>query len=242
MSFIRYLIAALLLLFTIISTLSAQQEGKKHILEDFENEEVGSLPVSWYDRDGDKKLPDLGSEIRDQFKYRVVEEDGNKYLKYEGTRAKHINYPLADKDHINIYETPILTWKVRAWQWPDGGNEDTDSRNDAVMSIYVVFDFGRVALVKKVPKSIRYTWSTTLDKGTELSKLFGNQKIVVLESGDVKKGEWVTFKRNIVEDYRRLFGDDPPGQPLAILILSDGDSTGSWVEADYDDIILKAAE
>jgi hypothetical protein len=77
-----------------------------------------------------------------------------------------------------------------------------------------------------------------LEKGTELSKFFGNQKVVVVESGDERTGKWITFKRNIVEDYRRLFGDDPPKNPIAILILSDGDSTYSWAEADYDDIKL----
>lgn len=211
------------------------------MLEDFENEELGSLPSNWYDRDGDKKLPAYRQSIRDEFKYKIVkEENGNKYLEYQGTRAKHLNYPLANKEYIDIYETPVLSWKARVWQLPENANEDNDSRNDVVMSVYVVFDFGRVALFKKVPKSIRYTWSSTLEKGTEISKLFGNQKIVVLESGKENTGKWITFERNIVEDYRRLYGDDPPSQPLAILILSDGDSTGSWVKADYDDILLKA--
>lgn len=218
----------------------SQGSGKVLVLEDFENERLGALPSEWYDRDGDKRLWEYQEDARDEFKYKIAREDGNQYLNYEGTRAKHINYPLANKDYIDIYETPVLSWKARAWQLPENANEDSDSRNDAVMSIYVVFDFGRVALFKKVPKSIRYTWSTTLEKGTEISKLFGNQKIVVLESGKENQGKWITFERNIVEDYRRLFGDDPPSQPLAILILSDGDSTGSWVKADYDNILLKA--
>lgn len=219
---------------------STYESSGIHILEDFENEEIGTLPSEWYDRDGNNKLPEFDSEFRSDFKYQIEEEEGNKFLKFEGTRAKHINYPLKDKDEVNIYETPILSWRSRVWQLPQKANEDIEDRNDAVMSVYVVFGFGRVALVKKVPKTIRYTWSTSLDEGTELSKLFGNQKIIVLESGEENTGEWQTFERNIVEDYRRLYGDDPPERPLAILILSDGDSTGSWVVADYDDIMLKA--
>ena len=102
---------------------------------------------------------------------------------------------------------------------------------------YVVFDLGRV-LFKKVPKSIRYTWSSSLPKGKEMSKFFGNQKIVVVGSGSRGTGGWKTFRRDIVEDYKRLFGDDPPETPLAILVLSDGDNTDSVAEADYDDIML----
>src|SRR5699024_6740081 len=104
--------------------------------------------------------------------------------------------------------------------------EDKDALNDVAASIYVVFDMGHV-LFKKVPKSIRYTWSSTLPEGTELSKLFGNQRIIVMGSGEKNIGTWQTFERNIVEDYKRLFGDNPPKRPLAILILSDGDSTDS---------------
>jgi hypothetical protein len=52
-------------------------------------------------------------------------------------------------------------------------------------------------------------------------------------------GKWVTFERNIVKDYKRLFGDMPPKKPLAILILSDGDSTGDRAIAGYDNIMLK---
>lgn len=217
------------------------------LLESFEDETVGELPGSWYDRDGNKSLPEHRSEERATYKYVIAENDGNNFLRYEGTRAKHINFPLIneDKDNIygiNIFETPILSWKVRAHALPENANEDDNDRNDSVASIYVAFDMGRIALFKKVPKTIRYTWSTTLDEGTELSKFFGNQKIVVIESGHERAGKWVTFERNIVKDYQRLFGDNPPKTPMAIIILSDGDSTGSYVKADYDDIMLKQEE
>lgn len=247
---IIYVFALFLTLWlTEVSIISAQQprqlENGDILLESFDNDSVGELPLEWYDRDGNKKLKNHARKFTKNYKYKVLQENGDKFLRYEGTRAKHINFPLINKDKdniygIDIYETPILSWKVRAHELPENANEDSSDRNDSVASIYVVFDMGRVALFKKVPKSIRYTWSTTLQEGTETSKLFGNQKIVVVESGEENTGNWVTFERNIVEDYRRLFGDDPPNTPLAILILSDGDSTGSFVKADYDDIMLKS--
>lgn len=209
------------------------------LLEDFESYSPGMIPKDWYNQTGDRRPAFYDEEDKEGYKYRVAEEDGNKFLRYQGEVAKHLNFPLVNKD-INIHETPVLSWKWRVFDLPEGGNEDDDNRNDVAASIYVIFDMGRVALVKKVPKSIRYTWSTTLEEGKELSKFYGNQKIVVVESGPVRKGEWLTFERNIVEDYKRLFGDSPPKNPLAILILSDGDNTRSRVKADYDDIILKS--
>lgn len=214
------------------------------LLEDFEEDAVGKFPIGWYDRNGNKQLLLHDPKVVEDYNYKISQENGNKFLRYQGVSAKHINFPLINKDKenvydINIYETPVLSWKVRAHSLPENANEDDNDRNDAVASVYVVFDFGRIALFKKVPKTIRYTWSTTLKEGTKTSKLFGNQQIVVVKSGKEDMGEWVTFERNLVEDYRRVFGDDPPETPLAILILSDGDSTGSYVKADYDDFILK---
>ncbi len=214
------------------------------LLEDFEDNWVGNLPGDWYDRDGNKPLYKHSIEEQKTYKYQVKKEGSNNFLRYEGTRAKHMSFPLINEDKeniydINLYETPILSWKVRAHKLPEGANEKSSDRNDSVASIYVVFGMGRVALVKKVPKSIRYTWSTTLPEGETGSKLFGNQQIIVVNSGEQDRGKWITFERNLVEDYRRMFGDDPPKNPIAILILSDGDSTNSYVKADYDDIMLK---
>lgn len=238
------------LVFGFFGNTSAQQHNQSQhsvqhlesgvvIIENFEHDTVGDLPHKWYNRDGKRQPFEYPPEEKSTYKYKVQKENGNQYLNYQGTSAKHMNFPIINKDGVNIYETPILSWRWRVNEIPEGANEDEEGKNDAAASIYVVFDMGRVALFKKVPKSIRYTWSSTLKEGTELSKLFGNQQIVVVKSGTDGMGEWHTFQRNILEDYRRLFGDDPPKKPLAILILSDGNSTGQRAEADYDDIELR---
>ena len=218
-------------------------ERKKNgdiIIEDFENDKVGSLPSRWYNRDVNRKANH--PEEAELFHYSIEKEWGNQFLHYAHTDARHLNLPLAKRVDLNIYENPILSWKWRVNKIPEGGNEDSKNMNDAAASIYVVFDMGRVALVKRVPKSIRYTWSSTLDEGTELSKFFGNQKIVVMQSGEENLGKWITEERNIVVDYKRLFGDDPPKKPLAILIMSDADDSNSLAIADYDDLMLLQAE
>ncbi|SMO42794.1 DUF3047 domain-containing protein [Fodinibius sediminis] len=242
-----------LLLIALISAGNTESAGAQQpvhmdsgtvLLENFEHDTTGKLPHKWYDRDGNKKLINHDESFSKNYLYKVDEEGDNKFLRYKGSRAKHINLPLINKDkdniyNINIFETPILSWKVRAHKLPHNAREDDDDYNDSVASVYVVFDMGRVAFFKKVPKTIRYTWSSTLEEGSTASKLFGNQQIKVVKSGNEDTGKWITFERNLVQDYRRLFGDDPPRTPMAILVMSDGNSTGSWVKADYDDIMLK---
>lgn len=207
-------------------------------LDDFEQYEKGTLPSVWYNRDGDRNPADYEGQLRAEYQYQVESERGNQFLRYEGHEAKHLNFPLVGKGEINIHETPVFSWRWRVHDIPVGANEDADDLNDTAASVYVVFDMGRV-MFRRVPKSIRYTWSSTLPEGKEMSKFFGNQKIIVLESGEENTGKWQTIERNIVEDYRRLFGDEPPKTPIAVLILSDGDNTNSYAKADYDDFELR---
>lgn len=211
------------------------------LIEDFENEKVDDLPASWYNQKGEAKPIYYEGKLRETYNYAVKMENGDKFLRFDGKRGKHLSFPLLNNEEIDIYSTPILSWKFRIHEIPVGANEDEGDKNDAAASVYVAFDLGRV-LFKKVPKTIRYTWSSTLPVGTELSKFYGNQKIIVIGSGNQNLGKWQTFERNIVEDYKRLFGDDPPSKPLAILILSDGNNTESNVKADYDDLMLKTVQ
>lgn len=208
------------------------------IIDDFEMDTIGELPGRWYEQRAEKKPINYPQDLKDTYNYEVMEERGNKFLRFDGVRGKHLNFPLLKIEGLDLNKTPVLKWDWRAHKLPVGGNENSKTLNDVTASIYVVFDMGRVALVKKVPKSIRYTWSSTLPEGTEISAFFGNQKIVVVESGENETGKWKTFERNIVEDYKRLFGDSPPDVPIALLILSDGDDTGDRVMADYDNIKL----
>lgn len=206
-------------------------------LEDFEHYRTGSIPDEWYNRDGDRIPATYDEPIRSEYKYKIVEQNGNKFLRYEGTEAKHLNFPLIDKKRINIQETPILKWDWRIFDIPEGGDEDSSSMNDVAASVYVVFDTSRI-LFQKVPVSIRYTWSSKYPVGSVFSKLRGRQRIVVVGTGENGLGKWQTVERNILEDYKNIFGKTPPRTPIAMLILSDADETLSYTKADYDNFEL----
>lgn len=208
-------------------------------IEDFQSDSIGDLPNNWYNQKGEVKPQTYTGDLRETYNYEVDEEFGNKFLRFDGIRGKHLSYPFFDEIDVNIYETPIFSWDWRIHEIPEGANENSNKQNDSAASIYVVFDLGHV-MFRKVPKSIRYTWSSSLPVGTELSKFYGNQKIIVVGTGEDGLGDWKTFERNIVDDYQRLFGDAPPSKPLAILLLSDGNDTKNLAKADYDNILLKS--
>jgi len=228
------------LLLSSISTYTVAQvavqvlENGTILLDDFSRDEVGSMPSKWFVRDGDVRLTDLPAEKKTRYRYRVVKEDGKKYIRYSGMDAMHIALPIHETPEIDLSTHPILSWEWRVHAVPTGANEDVDKLNDTAASIYVVFE---LAGIFRIPKVIRYTWSSTLPRDTYLSK--GKQKILVMESGMNRKGEWVRFERNVVEDYRKFFGEEPTKRPLAILILSDANNTGTFAFADYGPLYLK---
>lgn len=51
------------------------------------------------------------------------------------------------------------------------------------------------------------------------------RQILVVEGGREKLGQWLTYKRNLYEDFKRLYGEEPRSL-IFIGILNDTDQTG----------------
>jgi hypothetical protein len=61
--------------------------------------------------------------------------------------------------------------------------------------------------------------------------------MVAVESGAERTGAWVDERRNVLEDYRAIFGEEPPSVG-AVAIMTDTDNTGESALACYDDIVI----
>ena len=62
--------------------------------------------------------------------------------------------------------------------------------------------------------------------------------MIVVESGPAKLNTWITEERNVYEDYKRAFGEEPP-MISGVAIMTDTDNTGESAEAYYGDILFK---
>jgi hypothetical protein len=62
--------------------------------------------------------------------------------------------------------------------------------------------------------------------------------MIVAESGRDKLGAWQEVTRNVVEDFRRAFGE-APGEITAVGIMTDTDNTGENAHAYYGDILFQ---
>lgn len=140
---------------------------------------------------------------------------------------------IGKKYSYSAKEFPYLIWKWRVHKLPIGATELRRDKNDSGAGFYVIFK-GHF----KLNPIIKYVWSTSLPTNTTTRSPYNsNTKIIVLESGTQKIGQWVTESVNVYEDYKRLFGSTPP-KIEGFGLLTDSDNTKSSATADYDDIII----
>jgi hypothetical protein len=90
---------------------------------------------------------------------------------------------------------------------------------------------------EQLPKgAINYIWANRLPRGESINNPYTKMaKMVAVESGSEKVGQWVSEERNVYRDYRALFGDEPP-QITGIAIMTDTDKTRGKALAYYEGI------
>ena len=59
-----------------------------------------------------------------------------------------------------------------------------------------------------------------------------------MRSGPGELGKWLTERRNVVEDYRKIYGEEPDN-PGAVSIAIDSDDTHSTAEAFFGAIVFR---
>lgn len=209
--------------------------ANKKVVEDFESYEAGELPSRWKFVAGKKEALPLEEVVNEREKFYVEEEDGNKFVRaYTEDEAQRITLRNGTDFEWDLDRHPHLQWEWRALRLPEGASER--GKNDTGAAVYVTFGedwLGR-------PKSIKYTYSSTLPVGSVVN--FGPLKVLVVSSGaDSDTGEWKTIRRDVIADHRQLFGGGPPNRPLSITLWSDSDSTHDVAEADFDNFALLPA-
>lgn len=189
-------------------------------LETFEASALQAFPKQWQAR---------GDADEARVIYQVTEENGNRFLRAHADK-QGIQIGLSHVFQAKDFST--LRWRWRAEQLPPGGNERAKGTNNSAAAVYVIFDS------RMMPRVIKYVWSTTVPTGTRMnSPAYWRGKVIVLQSGATKIGEWHEETVNFSRDYKEFFGTEP-GEVQGIALLTDSDETGSIAQADYDDFVL----
>jgi DUF3047 family protein len=71
-----------------------------------------------------------------------------------------------------------------------------------------------------------------------LSQKTGTVMFVVMQSGSERLGKWLTERRDVAEDYIKIFGEFPD-EPRAITISIDSNDTHSMAESFMGPILFR---
>ncbi|HYE91708.1 MAG TPA: DUF3047 domain-containing protein [Terriglobales bacterium] len=188
-------------------------------VEDWSKVAVGTkgIPPGW-------KGQQWGSPAYDMT---VVEDGGRKVLhlrsKDEGsTISKEV------KGKVDLKETPILEWSWKMVTLPKGGNSCAKATDDQAGQVFVMWP--------RFPEQVRsriigYVWDTTLPAGRDCkSEKTSMVHYIVVRSGMNDAGKWVTERRNVREDFRKIYGEEAEN-PGAVSISIDSNDTHSLSEA-----------
>lgn len=186
-----------------------------------------------------------------QTEYRWVQKDGHRSIAANADRSasmwrRKVDIPVARLNEVSF------SWRVD--RLIEGASVADIDREDAPARVIFAFagDASRLsarnrmmfelahALTGEAPPfaTLMYVW-----EGKEpVDSLIVNGRTdrvrkIVLDSGPARLGQWRHHRRNLVDDFRRAFGEDP-GPLVAIAVMTDADNTRSVAQAWYGPIEL----
>ena len=235
----------LVLLLVVHQSLALAQEAIE--AGKFSAEKAGTPPQGW------KPLTFRNTEKHTT--YVLTSEGGVTVLKAEANAsASGLTRDLTAMN-VNIRDTPILKWRWKVANLVKTADIHTKEGDDYPARIYVTFrydpekagagvrmQYGMAkALYGEYPPhaGINYVWDGKAPAGTMVPNAYTARAMMfVVESGAKRVGEWIEVERNVYEDYKRAFKEEPP-PVLGIALMTDTDQTGEAATAWYGDITLR---
>ncbi len=171
-------------------------------------------------------------EFKGRTEYKVVTDESTQVLQAasNGTASA-----LIFQQEFLLDDYPVVSWRWRIESVVAQGDAAHKQTDDYAARIYIIFPHW----FYPATKSLNYIWANKLDKETVVPSPYTDRSMMLaVESGPDNAGTWQTVRRNIVEDFSRAFGMEPP-KKIRIAIMTDSDNTGGKVRAWYDDIRLE---
>jgi hypothetical protein len=200
-----------------------------------------ALPPGWQ--------PWVFSGFKKPTEYRMVDDGGRTVVKaVSHASASGLVYPV----RVDTNAHPYLHWHWKVVGLIDGADNTKAPTEDSPARVIVAFDgdtsrlpfgeqlfFHQFKLFTKTElpyATLMYIWAKRQPVGTVIPNAHTSRiKMLVAESGPHRTGGWHEIVRNVRDDYRRAFGEEPP--PIkSVAIMTDSDNTGESAQAYYGDI------
>lgn len=182
-------------------------------------------------------------------RYTAVTADGRWVLHAQSERSASM-YRRALRIEPDRLGEVSFSWKVTSLL-PEADVRESET-GDAVVRVMLAFDGDPARLSARTRMmfdlmhglsgepppfaTLMYVWDTR----AEVDSVVVNRRIdrvrkIVLESGPAHLGQWRSYRRDLRDDYRRAFGEDP-GALIGVAVMTDSDNTRSRAEAWYGEI------
>lgn len=160
---------------------------------------------------------------------------------------------LITRKRIDLAQYPILEWRWKVDEVLNEGDVTEKETDDAAARLYVTFDYDGLGLVERLKlmllrrvgysdapsRALNYLWANRQDRGTSVPSAYTDQIMMIpVRSGADQTGTWVRERRNVLADYRRVFGEAPPAVN-GVAIMTDTDNTADTTRAYYGDIFFR---
>lgn len=204
-----------------------------------------SVPDGW--------KPLTFKKIPKQTTYEVVQDGDGPVVKASSDASAS---GLIKEVKIDPREYPIVRWRWKIENLLKNSDVNRKDGDDYPARLYITFEYdpdkvsvgktlkyraGRVLFGDIPIAAINYVWERKAPVGAIIDNAYTDfVKMVVVESGPQKLGMWIDEERNIYEDYKKAFGEEPP-MINGVAIMSDTDNIKERAVAYYGDIIFKKA-
>jgi len=182
-------------------------------------------------------------------KYALVPDDGTNVVHaVAASSASGLNQPVS----VDLREFPLAEWRWKVPKLIDDADNTQPAHVDAPARVVFTFegtreqlpddeklnyDLAKALTGNPLPyATLMYIWEPNRPEGEILTHYNSTRvKMVIAGNSRLDLSQWHDKKVNVLEDYRRAFGEEPP-RVKSVGIMSDSDNTGVSVEAFYGDI------
>ena len=170
---------------------------------------------------------------RPVYDFSVVEDGGHRGLHL---RSRGDHSTIARRLRISLKATPLLEWSWKVLQFPSGADVRRKETSDLTGHVFVVWPRQPAMLRSRL---IGYVWDERIEAdAVEPSRKTGTVTFVVVRSGTAEAATWITERRNVAEDYRRIYGEEPDDAG-AVALSIDTNDTRSSAEAIFGAIAFR---
>lgn len=208
-----------------------------------------ALPQPWRVVQIDAKVPPT--------RYRVAQVAGvTAFVAQADASMALLARPLpADLD---LRRTPVLCWRWRIDAVLERADLSTRQGDDYAARVYVAFALppdhldlgtrlklrlGRALYGDLLPDAaLNYVWDNRHPEGTEAPNAYTDRtRMRVQRSGNAMAGRWVSERRDLLGDAKRLLGTDDV-RPTLLAVATDTDNTGERAQAAFADLHFVAPQ